>query len=198
MEGAHQRSGSGRQLSREQGPAAGAQAPARRQQSGIAHRLGVSRHPDPAVHRRPDVVGGHRRPDDGEPGAPRAGVGLVDAGGVQEQHRRQRAAGDRRRDGRRVGALVSGRHEAGGVGDLPHHGQRHLPRDPAGRVTQRPELRGRARGGGVRPAVGEGPAPDADGGLLARQQPEGPSAPARGGRRRSASRWPRVRGRCSA
>jgi 3-deoxy-7-phosphoheptulonate synthase len=77
--------------------APGAAAVARDQRSGTADRLGVSRHPDPAAHRRPDVVGGDRRADRRKPGPSRARVGSVDAGRLQEQHRWQHP--DRRRRG---------------------------------------------------------------------------------------------------
>ena len=124
LEGAHQRPRSRRELPHQQGAAAGAQAAARRQRPRAADRLRVPRHPDPAAHRRPDVVGGDRRPHDGEPGASRAGVRPVDAGRLQEQHRRQRP--DRRGRGARgaVAALVSLGHQAGSVRNLPDLGQR--------------------------------------------------------------------------
>ena len=152
LEGADQRSRSRRELPHQQGAAAGAAAAARRQRSRPADRIGVSRHPDPAAHRRPDVVGGDRRAHGGEPGASRARVGAVDAGRLQEQHRRQHA--DRRRRGAdgALAALVSVGHQAGRLGDLPDRRQRRLPRHPARRHAHRPELRRRARRQGRRAA----------------------------------------------
>ena len=110
---------------------------------GLPTGVRVPRHADPAAHRRPDVVGGDRRADHREPGAPRAGVRAVDAGRLQEQHRRQHP--DRRRRGAvgAVAALVPVGDQAGRVGDLPDHRQRHLPRDPARRHAHRAELRRR-------------------------------------------------------
>ena len=150
LEGADQRSRSRRELPHQQGAAAGAAAAARRQRSRPADRIGVPRHPDPAAHRRPDVVGGDRRAHGGEPGAPRAGVGAVDAGRLQEQHRRQHADRGRRGADRALAALVSVGHQAGRVGDLPDRRQRRVPRHPARRHAHRPELRRRARRQGRR------------------------------------------------
>ena len=103
LEGADQRSRSRRELPHQQGAASRASAAARRQRSRAADRIGVPRHADPAAHRRPHVVGGDRRAHRGEPGAPRAGVGAVDAGRLQEQHRRQHADRRRRRADRALG-----------------------------------------------------------------------------------------------
>ena len=80
LEGPHQRSGSGRELSHQQGAPARAQPAARRQRPGTADGVRVPRHADSPAHRRPDLVGGDRRADDREPGAPRARLGAVDAG----------------------------------------------------------------------------------------------------------------------
>ncbi len=104
---------------------------------GLAHGLGVPRHPDSAVHRRSHVMGGHRRAHHRKPGASRARVWAFDAGRLQEQHRRQRAAGHRRGLRGGVGALVSRRHQAGRVGHLPHDGERQLSRDTAWRLADR-------------------------------------------------------------
>ena len=61
-------------------------------------------------------------------------------------------------------------------------GKRRVPRHPARRDADRTQLRRRARREGVRAARGQGAARTRDGGLLARQQPEGsPSAGGRGG-----------------
>ena len=115
----------------QQGPAAGAQAPARHQRAGSADGVGVPRHADSPVRRGPDVVGRDRRAHDREPGAPRARVGALGAGRVQEQHRRQHPDGGRRGPDRAVAALVSVGHQAGRRRDLPHDRERLLPRDPA-------------------------------------------------------------------
>ena len=144
VEGLHQRSRPRRELPHQQGPAPGPPAPPRRQRHGPADRVRVPRHADPAAHRRPDVVGGDRRADHREPGAPRAGLGAVDAGRVQERHRRQHQDRGRRRAVGPHRALVPVGHQAGRVGDLPDHRQRHLPRDPPRRQPERPELPRRA------------------------------------------------------
>ena len=86
---------------------------------GLPTGVRVPRHADSAAHRRPDVVGRDRRAHDREPGAPRAGVGPVDAGRVQEQHRRQHADRGRRGADGAIAALVSVGDQAGRVGDLP-------------------------------------------------------------------------------
>ena len=112
---------------------------------GLPTGVRVPRHADPAAHRRPHLVGRDRRAHHGKPGPPRAGVRAVDAGRLQERHRRQHADRGRRRAVGAVAALVSVGHQAGRVGDLPDHRQRHLPRDPARRHAHRAELRRRAR-----------------------------------------------------
>ena len=61
----------------------------------------------PAVHRRPGLLGRDRRPHDGEPGPPRAGLRPLDAGRLQERHRRRRPDRHRRRAGRRAPAHTS-------------------------------------------------------------------------------------------
>ena len=77
----------------------GARAAARNQRSRHARRQRISRHDHAAVHRRPGLLGRHRRAHHREPGAPRAGVRPLLPGRLQERHRRQRA--DRRgRDAR--------------------------------------------------------------------------------------------------
>ena len=80
---------------------------------GLPTGVGIPRHADSAAHRRPHVVGGDRRADDGEPGAPRAGVGAVDAGRLQERHRRQHPDRGRRRADGALAALVSVGDQAG-------------------------------------------------------------------------------------
>ena len=152
LEGAHQRPRSRRELSHQQGAASRPPAARGRERSRARDGIGVPRHADPAVHRRPDVVGGDWRADDGEPGAPGAGLGALDAGGVQEQHRRHDADGRRRGALGAVAAPVPVGHQAGRVGHLRDERQRHVPRDPARRQPHGPELRRRARAQGVRPA----------------------------------------------
>ena len=91
LEGVDQRSRSRRELPHQQGPADRAAAAARHQRPRPVDGVGVPRYPDPAAPGRPDVVGRHRRPHDREPGSSRAGLGVVDAGRLQERHRRQHA-----------------------------------------------------------------------------------------------------------
>ena len=164
----------------------------------------VSRHADSAAHRRPDLVGRHRRAHHREPGPPRARVRTLDAGRVQEQHRRQHADGRRRRARGAVAALVPVGHQAGRVGDLPDGRQRRVPRHPARRLADRTELRRGARREGRCARLAAKGLPEArDDRLLARQQPEEP--PEAGGRRgvdrragarrgpvRSSARWSRA------
>ena len=133
-----------------------------------------------------------------EPGAPRAGVGAVDAGRVQERHRRQHQDGGRRRAVGAAPALVPVGHQAGRVGDLPDHRQRHLPRDPARRQPERAELPRREHRRAVPDTGQAGPAPGGDDRLLARQQREGSPAPGDGAAPTSPSRSPAARGRSSA
>ena len=120
LEGPDQRSRSRRELSHQQGPADGPPAPARRQRSRPADGVGIPRHADPAAHRRPHVVGGDRRADHGEPGAPGAGVGTLDAGRLQEQHRRQPPDRGRRGADGALAALVPVGDQAGRVGAIFH------------------------------------------------------------------------------
>ena len=89
LERADQRSRSRRELPHQQRASPGPPAAARPQRPRPADRVGVSRHPDPAAYRRPHVVGRDRRAHGGKPGAPRARVRALDAGRLQEQHRRQ-------------------------------------------------------------------------------------------------------------
>ena len=153
LEGAHQRPRSRRELSHQQGAAPGPAAARRSERHGAADGVGVPRHPDSAVHRRPHVVGGDWRAHHREPGPPRAGLGPVDAGRVQERHRRQHADGGGRGAVGALAAPVSVGDQAGRVGDLRDQRQRHLPRDPARRLAHRSELRRVARGRGVRTAA---------------------------------------------
>ena len=68
-----------------------------------AGRLRVPRSDHPAVHLRRRLLGGDRRPHGREPDPPPARLGPVDAGRLQEPHRRQHP-GRRRRRARRRGA----------------------------------------------------------------------------------------------
>ncbi len=61
--------------------------------SGPAGGLRVARPDHPAVHRRHRDLGRDRRPHDREPGPPPARLGPVDAGRLQERHRRRRPGG---------------------------------------------------------------------------------------------------------
>ena len=90
----------------------------------------------------------------------------------------------------RSATLVSVGHQTGRVGDLPDRRQRRVPRHPARRHAHRPELRRRARREGRRTAGGQGAAGERDGGLLARQQPQGSREAGGLSPRRSASRSP--------
>ena len=74
---------------------------------GVPAGRRVPRHDLAAVHRRPDQLGRDRRAHHREPGAPRAGVGPVGAGRLQERHRRQPQDRDRRDPGRRRVRTIS-------------------------------------------------------------------------------------------
>ena len=198
LERPHQRPGPRRELPHQQGAPARAQAPARRQRPGPAHGLGVSRHPDSPAYRRPDLLGGHRRADHRKPGASRAGLGAVDAGRVQERHRRRDADGRRRRLVGPVAAPVPVGDQAGRLGDLSDDRQRHLPRHPARRQPHGAQLRRRARQRRLRQAARAGTARDRDDRLLARQQPEGPPPAGRRRGAQSRGRSPAARGGSSA
>ncbi len=74
LEGPHQRSAAGRQLSHQRGPAPRAPHPARDQRARPSGGNGIPGHDHAAVHRRPDRLGRDRRAHDGKPGAPAARV----------------------------------------------------------------------------------------------------------------------------
>ena len=128
-----------RQLPHQRGPAHRARAAARPRRDGHAGRLRVPRHDHAAVHRRPRVLGRHRRAHHRVADPPRAGVGAVLPGRLQERHRRQRQ--DRRgRDPRGAGAApFPVGHQGRALRDRLHRRQRGLPRHPARR--QQAELR---------------------------------------------------------
>ncbi len=140
LEGAHQRPAPRRQLRHQRGAAPGPPVPARPRRDRAARGLRVPR-PDLApVHHRPRDLGRHRGAHDGEPGSSRAGVGPLDAGRLQERHRRRGADRHRRGARRRPSAQLPGRHRAGARRHRLHPRQRGLPRDPA-RRAERPQLR---------------------------------------------------------
>ncbi len=87
-----------------------------------AGRLRVPGPDHAAVHLRRRLLGRDRRPDDREPDPPPARVGAVDAGRVQEPHRRQRRRGRRRRARRCGPARVQRRRRHRDPGD-PAHGR---------------------------------------------------------------------------
>ena len=129
------------------GPAPRAAHPARDQRARPARRHRVPRHDHAAVHRRPDRVGRDRRAHDREPGPPRARLGPVLPGRLQERHRRRRPH-RRRRDQGRVGAAPLPVGDQGRpLGDRAHGRQRGLPHHPARR--QGAQLRCRQRRGDV-------------------------------------------------
>ena len=69
-----------------------------------------------------------------EPGAPRAGLGPLDAGRLQERHRRRRPGRDRRDPRRRAPAPLPRRDRSrASRRSSSTRGQRGLPRDPARR-----------------------------------------------------------------
>ncbi len=131
LEGAHQRPEARRELRDQRRAGPGAQPPPRPREDGAPGRVRVPRHHHAPVHRRPGVVGGDRGPHDREPGPPRARLGALDAGRIQERHGRQRA--DRRRRDPRGDAPppVPLRDEAGAGGHRRDPGERRLPRDPS-------------------------------------------------------------------
>jgi hypothetical protein len=78
-----------------------------------------------------------------EPRAPRARLGAVVPGGLQERHRRQHQGCDRRHPRRGPATRVHVADQGWAFGDLQHRGQRGHAHDPARR--QPPELRHRER-----------------------------------------------------
>ena len=143
-------------------------------QLGVAAGLRVPRHDHAAVHRRPGELGRHRRAHHREPGPPRAGLGAVDAGRLQERHRRQRRRSRSTRSAPPATRTSSCR--------SPSRACR--PSWPRAATTRchvilrggnsRPELRRRARRRHAR-VLAARPAPAApDGRLQPRQQQQGP------------------------
>ena len=143
LEGHDQRPPPRRVGRREQRSAHGARPAPRGPRPRSAGGLRVPRPDHPAVHLRRGGLGRDRRAHHREPDAPPARLRSLDAGGLQEPHRRQRA-GRRRRGARRRGApRVHGRRRERAAGDPLHHRQPRLPRDPA-RWARRAQLPGRA------------------------------------------------------
>ena len=101
LEGPHQRPAPRRLGRRRRRRGDRARAAARGPAPRPAGRLRVPRPDHPAVHLRHGLVGGDRRAHDREPDPPPARLGPVDAGRLQEPHRRQRAGRRRRRARRR-------------------------------------------------------------------------------------------------
>ncbi len=120
LEGADQRSASRRQLPDQRRPAPRAAHPSRDQRARPSRRHRVSRHDHAAVPRGSHRVGRNRRAHDGEPGAPRARVGPVVSGRLQERHQRRRQ--DRRRcdQGRVRAASFPVRDQRRPLGDRAH------------------------------------------------------------------------------
>ncbi len=155
LEGAHQRSASGRQLPDQRGAAARPADSRGGQRARPACRNRVPRHDHAAVSRRPDRLGRDRRADDREPGAPGARVRAVVPGRLQERHRRRRPDRGRCDQGRVGAAPFPVGHQGRTLGDRAHRRQRGLPHHPARR--QGAELR--APPTSTRRA-GSSPAPD--------------------------------------
>src|SRR5712692_7045475 len=178
VEGAHQRPAPRRLLRDQRGAPAGATAAARPGRAGPPVGLRVPRPDHAAVHLGPRRVGRDRRAHDGEPGPPPARLGPLDAGRLQERHRRRRADRDRRRARRRAPPPLPRRHRAGARRHRLDARQPRLPRDLTGR-RGRPELRRDPRAEGARRAPRREAPRAAHGGHEPRQQRQGPQAPAR-------------------
>ena len=196
VEGAHQRPQARRELRDQRRARPGPGAPARPRRHGPAGGVRVPRHDHAPVHRGPGVVGRDRRPDHREPGPPGARLRAVDAGRIQERYRRQRPDRRRRDPGRHAPAPVPVGDEAGAGGHRRHARERRLPRHPPrGAPPAELPCRGhRADGEVARP--GRPPAPD-HGGLLPRQQRQGPHPSARRWRATSPRRSSKAAGTSS-
>ena len=79
-----------------------------------------------------DLLDGDRRAHRGVPDAPRDGLGTVDAGGLQERHRRLPGGGGQRHPLRLAPAQLPGAQRAGRVGHHPDPRQRLRPPGAAG------------------------------------------------------------------
>ena len=147
-----------------------------------AGRLRVPRPDHAAVHLRHGRLGRDRRAHDREPDPPPARLGPVDAGRLQEPHRRQRPGRRRRRPRRRRAARLRRRRRQRHAGDPAHDRQPRLPRHPARRLgraqlRRRPASRPRWR------SCATPGSPSGSSSTLARQQRQGP--------RRASRPWPR-------
>ena len=172
-------------------------AAARRARARAPGRLRVPRSDHAAVHLRHGLLGCDRRAHGREPGPSPARLGPVDAGRLQEPHRRQRPGRGRRGAGGGGPARVRRDRRPRWIGDPPYHRQRRLARDPA-RRPRRAQLRRRLGRRGRRAAARGRASGAGDDRSLPRQQRQGPRSPARGRRRRSAPRSPAATGRSSA
>ena len=88
LEGPDQRPAPGRQRGRQPRASHGARPAARGARPGAPDRLRVPGSDHPAVHLRPRRLGRDRRPHDREPDPSPARLGPLDAGRLQERHRR--------------------------------------------------------------------------------------------------------------
>ena len=147
LEGPDQRPAPRRQLHDQRGRARCAQAAVGDQRTRPAGGHRVPRHDHAAVHRRPDLLGRHRRAHHRIAGAPRTGLGPVLPGRFQERHRRQHPHRGRCDQGGGQPAPFPLGDQGRPLGDRVDHRQRGLPRHPARR--QGAELRRRQRRRGV-------------------------------------------------
>ena len=147
LEGADQRPEPRREFRRQYRPAPRPQNPARYPRPGAARRLRIPRPDLAAILRRRRHLGRDRRADDGEPGPPRGRLRPLDAGRVQERHRRRDPDGRRCGARRRLSAPVPRRHRGRAGGDRRDARQSGWPRDPARRHDRHQLRRGECRDG---------------------------------------------------
>ena len=140
LEGPDQRPAPGRLRRRQRGPAHRPRAAARGDRPRAADRLRVPRPDHAAVHLRRRRLGGDRRPHDREPDPPPARLRPLDAGRLQEPHRRRRPGRGRRGPRRRRAARLRRSRRQRHAGDPLHRRQPRRPRDPA-RRPRRAQLR---------------------------------------------------------
>ena len=196
LEGPDQRPAPGRQLRRPPGPAdwpgSCCSTSAR---AGRAGRLRVPRPDHPAVHRGPGDLGRDRCAHHGKPGPPPAGLGPVDAGGLQERHRRRRPGRHRRAAGPRPAAhLLRRRPRTARPRSSPPPATRTATSSCAAARTG-PNYDAASVAAALADSSRRGPAAPADGRRQPRQQRQGPPAPARRGpRHRRPGRGRRRRG----
>ena len=120
VEGPDQRPPPRRLRRRERGAAHGARAAAGGARPRIAGGVRISGSDHAAVHLGHRRLGRDRRAHRGKPDPPPAGLGPVDAGGLQEPHRRQRAGGRGRRARGCLHPRVRGRGHRRHAGDPAH------------------------------------------------------------------------------